>query len=389
MNLNDGFILQMLGSVSGLLAPLATSSPKTTTRISSTVKDGSKLESTTNDSLKTNSDKSPGLTQALTVTKTTMKTFVGQEHLKTPQAKGKASGGPSLSPEAATVSERSPGDTRLTTHRGTEIIVNSGGNILPSGTRREGSKKEAMKSLSASGPLFSPHICLPTSKMVKETWTMTDQHGRQSFQVRNQKEVGIQVGVETSERSTSTSPISVFGAPWCQPAATTSVRSVSAERSSLKHVCKIDIELRGQSLLPSVISDKCQSLPACLRTYSFQEEPRLMAPLGQNQDKGVSADSICENDEEDEEAGEKAERPQAVAWDEQGMTWEVYGASVDLESLGTAIQSHLESKIRDQEKHIRTLRKSICSEGNLLSKKQKKGRGGALVCCGGASAVSD
>ncbi|AWO97259.1 putative GPI-anchored protein PB15E9.01c-like [Scophthalmus maximus] len=44
------------------------------------------------------------------------------------------------------------------------------------------------------------------------------------------------------------------------------------------------------------------------------------------------------------------------------MTWEVYGASVDLESLGTAIQAHLESKIREQQKHISSLRKSICSD---------------------------
>ncbi|XP_064882067.1 uncharacterized protein LOC135574405 [Oncorhynchus nerka] len=53
---------------------------------------------------------------------------------------------------------------------------------------------------------------------------------------------------------------------------------------------------------------------------------------------------------------------QNVVWDEQGMTWEVYGASVDLESLGFAIQSHLQCKIREHEKRIGTLRKSVSLE---------------------------
>ncbi|XP_066535942.1 G protein-regulated inducer of neurite outgrowth 3 [Hoplias malabaricus] len=51
-----------------------------------------------------------------------------------------------------------------------------------------------------------------------------------------------------------------------------------------------------------------------------------------------------------------------VVWDEQGMTWEVYGASLDPESLGFAIQSHLQCKIKEHEKKIiaqTTLRKSM------------------------------
>ncbi|KAJ8351376.1 hypothetical protein SKAU_G00228520, partial [Synaphobranchus kaupii] len=35
---------------------------------------------------------------------------------------------------------------------------------------------------------------------------------------------------------------------------------------------------------------------------------------------------------------------QAVRWDEKGMTWEVYGAAVEVEVLGTAIQKHLEKQ---------------------------------------------
>ncbi|XP_062992305.1 G protein-regulated inducer of neurite outgrowth 3 [Elgaria multicarinata webbii] len=65
-----------------------------------------------------------------------------------------------------------------------------------------------------------------------------------------------------------------------------------------------------------------------------------------------------------------------VVWDEQGMTWEVYGASLDPESLGIAIQNHLQRQIREHEKLIKAqstqTRKSISSDTS--SNKKLKGR---------------
>ncbi|XP_070587094.1 G protein-regulated inducer of neurite outgrowth 3-like [Erythrolamprus reginae] len=65
-----------------------------------------------------------------------------------------------------------------------------------------------------------------------------------------------------------------------------------------------------------------------------------------------------------------------VVWDEQGMTWEVYGASLDPESLGIAIQNHLQRQIREHEKLIMAqspqARKSISSDTS--SNKKLKGR---------------
>nr|XP_003924060.2 G protein-regulated inducer of neurite outgrowth 3 [Saimiri boliviensis boliviensis] len=65
-----------------------------------------------------------------------------------------------------------------------------------------------------------------------------------------------------------------------------------------------------------------------------------------------------------------------VVWDEQGMTWEVYGASLDAESLGIAIQNHLQRQIREHEKSIKTqnsqTRRSISSDTS--SNKKLKGR---------------
>ncbi|KAM6977842.1 uncharacterized protein gprin1 [Aplochiton taeniatus] len=46
-----------------------------------------------------------------------------------------------------------------------------------------------------------------------------------------------------------------------------------------------------------------------------------------------------------------AEEPvQEVRWDEKGMTWEVYGAVVEVAVLGTAIQKHLEKQVKKQKK---------------------------------------
>ncbi|XP_055080621.1 G protein-regulated inducer of neurite outgrowth 1 [Periophthalmus magnuspinnatus] len=52
------------------------------------------------------------------------------------------------------------------------------------------------------------------------------------------------------------------------------------------------------------------------------------------------------NDKED-----KCEEPvQEVSWDEKGMTWEVYGAVVEVSVLGSAIQKHLDKQVKKQKK---------------------------------------
>ncbi|XP_063314708.1 G protein-regulated inducer of neurite outgrowth 3 [Pelobates fuscus] len=64
-----------------------------------------------------------------------------------------------------------------------------------------------------------------------------------------------------------------------------------------------------------------------------------------------------------------------VVWDEQGMTWEVYGASMDPEALGIAIQNHLQRQIREHEKMIRAQlkqnRKSISSDSGKKHKRRQ------------------
>ncbi|XP_026888331.2 G protein-regulated inducer of neurite outgrowth 3 [Electrophorus electricus] len=92
--------------------------------------------------------------------------------------------------------------------------------------------------------------------------------------------------------------------------------------------------------------------------------------------------AVLEGGEEKKRVQEKAAMQtrsvQDVAWDEQGMTWEVYGASLDPESLGFAIQSHLQCKIKEHEKKVvarAALRKSVPGGvANSPSGRRKKRR---------------
>lgn len=54
--------------------------------------------------------------------------------------------------------------------------------------------------------------------------------------------------------------------------------------------------------------------------------------------------------EEEKNCKEKCEEPvQEVSWDEKGMTWEVYGAVVEVTVLGSAIQKHLEKQVKKRQ----------------------------------------
>ncbi|KAL7374864.1 hypothetical protein ABVT39_008305 [Epinephelus coioides] len=447
------------GEISGLLAPLATSSPKTRTTVALTMTRGSTPEPTAVPSIavETNTSTTPhntNLTRGLTfdsITKTPAKTGAAseEEHLNLAETKVPAGGGPVVSQgvvRGVEVTDNAgllPGGKRSKpSHLGDANAITAGSKTSSTRETRlesqneEKKKQESSKqkdgrgnsSLPPSSPLHPPpHLSTHPErfKTVRETATMTDSSERLHLAEGERKEVGVQVEMEVVEHTASASSSlhkgapssSLIASPSCQSGSLTSptvpsLCCVPAGQPPFQHVCKINIELRSQSVLPSVVTDRASSLPTSLRTYSFQQSPGLMSELrlGQNPDRDISAESIWEDEEEEEEEEEEkvareqnkeeedgeerveTMKPQEVAWDKQGRTWEVYGASVDLESLGTAIQSHLESKIQEQEKYIRTLRKSICSDSNLRGykmKKRKKKRGGILGCCRKAPAVAD
>ncbi|CAM5132020.1 unnamed protein product [Eretmochelys imbricata] len=49
---------------------------------------------------------------------------------------------------------------------------------------------------------------------------------------------------------------------------------------------------------------------------------------------------------------EPSEPIREVSWDEKGMTWEVYGATMEVEVLGMAIQKHLEKQIEEHGRQV-------------------------------------
>uniref|UniRef100_UPI00398EDCD9 G protein-regulated inducer of neurite outgrowth 3 n=1 Tax=Pristiophorus japonicus TaxID=55135 RepID=UPI00398EDCD9 len=64
-----------------------------------------------------------------------------------------------------------------------------------------------------------------------------------------------------------------------------------------------------------------------------------------------------------------------VQWDEKGMTWEVYGASMDAEVLGLAIQKHLEKQIEEhgkQNTEVCQNDKSSSLKGSLRKEENKR-----------------
>ncbi|XP_047663299.1 G protein-regulated inducer of neurite outgrowth 3 [Tachysurus fulvidraco] len=129
-------------------------------------------------------------------------------------------------------------------------------------------------------------------------------------------------------------------------------------KPALQHICEIQIELRSQSTLSDSLAlpEEEESRPSSTRS-GYEREPK---EVDREEDQAVT--------------GPLPE----VAWDEQGMTWEVYGAAVDMESLGFAIQNHLQHKIQEHEQRIGHLRKSISlseysnSDGKRGSKNKKK-----------------
>lgn len=356
------------------------------------------------------------LTRGLTfdsITKTSVKTGTAdKEHLEPAETEIAAAGGLLVSQDAV----GGPSLSKPSHCVGTNAIT-AGSNIRSSGaTDLESAKEEKKKhvrrkekegigssTLSASFPLHPlPQLSIhPVStKTVRDSATMTDPSEKVSLQEGEPREVAIQV--ELDENSTSTSSTLHRGPPTSGTLASPTVPSlccIPGSKPPFQHTCKIDIELRSQSVVPSAVANKASSLPACLRTYSFQQCPTFrqnheVRADNTGKDKEVEKEEntgVKEQNKEEEEREEKV-KPQEVVWDKQGMTWEVYGASVDLDCLGSAIQSHLESKIREQQKHIRSLRRSICSNSSLKGckiKKRSKRKGGILGCCRKAPAVTD
>ncbi|XP_037546583.1 G protein-regulated inducer of neurite outgrowth 3 [Nematolebias whitei] len=129
--------------------------------------------------------------------------------------------------------------------------------------------------------------------------------------------------------------------------------------------------------------DDATTSPAAVTTEA-EQAPLTTTTSAENKESVKEAKSSKQdaeperNDEDYDQSGKQKEKSiHDVVWDEQGMTWEVYGASVDPESLGFAIQSHLQCKIREQEKKLMaqaSFRKSFSGGDSPQHDKKNKRR---------------
>lgn len=136
----------------------------------------------------------------------------------------------------------------------------------------------------------------------------------------------------------------------------------------------------------AVTSEPNQGLPTTTATNTTSKSGGAKNKAGSPKEKAEGKSLTKEmkakveperQEEEDEPSGkERGKSVHDVVWDEQGMTWEVYGASVDPESLGFAIQSHLQCKIKEQERKLMartSLRKSVSGvDSPQIGKKIKR-----------------
>lgn len=116
---------------------------------------------------------------------------------------------------------------------------------------------------------------------------------------------------------------------------------------------------------------------------------------------GRSETSSTQTPNADSDAGEKPggapKTPvKEVKWDAEGMTWEVYGASVDPEELGLAIQRHLELQIKETASRAAKLSRQNTStsrqSGNTGCQKKRSRRMSyvrAPACCTSTTTAVD
>lgn len=122
-----------------------------------------------------------------------------------------------------------------------------------------------------------------------------------------------------------------------------------------------------------------QLTPRLRKAREDKKEPVLVTlPTSEPAKPHGKKSSPSSSAEGKSQAKQQSKSVKDVVWDEQGMTWEVYGASMDPEALGIAIQNHLQRQIREHEKMIRAqlkqTRKSICSDSSGKKHKRRQHR---------------
>uniref|UniRef100_W5MRY8 Si:dkeyp-123h10.2 n=1 Tax=Lepisosteus oculatus TaxID=7918 RepID=W5MRY8_LEPOC len=157
--------------------------------------------------------------------------------------------------------------------------------------------------------------------------------------------------------------------------------SLSEKPITTNHACQVAADIATVPTQPS--NSKCHANRAS-SSCTQADPPHGEKTRRRSKSRNVQRTSQQSRKETEKNANQRKKaggQPKAsknirdVVWDEQGMTWEVYGASLDPESLGFAIQSHLQCKIREHEKKIMSQtkgRRSVSSETSPGKKTKRR-----------------
>ena len=128
-------------------------------------------------------------------------------------------------------------------------------------------------------------------------------------------------------------------------------KPIVRQRPSSQYVCQIEIELSSQSPKTSgQAPPPATAVIPALPSLSGKSTDGPDMPLDQSEAKDKTGEGLRQ---------EKAGPVQEVTWDDQGLTWEVYGATLDWQALGSAVQRHLHTQIEQLELRLRTLQGSV------------------------------
>ncbi|XP_051508017.1 uncharacterized protein LOC127414200 [Myxocyprinus asiaticus] len=137
------------------------------------------------------------------------------------------------------------------------------------------------------------------------------------------------------------------------PRLISSVSETGLDRKRLLHCCNLDCSWPGP-LHPSGTHMDGKTTRE-VETMTSQRELRdIGVQVGQDLEEPPQHmfPEVCLVEEKTNLSGKMVSKShkspvREVKWDAEGMTWEVYGASVDPEELGHAIQRHLELQIKE------------------------------------------
>ncbi|XP_053477708.1 GRIN2-like protein [Ictalurus furcatus] len=189
------------------------------------------------------------------------------------------------------------------------------------------------------------------------------------------------------------------------PPLVSSISETRLDSKRLVHCCSLDCKWPGSLRLAGSQQQSVKEVRNMRDAGTMTSCRELMdigVQVGQDSERSPQHvfPKVCLVDEKengnDELTGQQKSPVKDVKWDSEGMTWEVYGASVDPEELGMAIQKHLELQIKETAGRAAKFSQQNTTTSQLGNeKRESKRRRGVMaalhpsVCCSRASTAVD